>query len=468
MAGSINEIFLLELFKAGLTSKSFLDILVDHLQFHFLPSKHHKALFQKIVQLYELNGEIPTIGTLSQSFSKDEETLRLLQKIRSIDVSEKKDSLLSIFEKFIVDSMFISLYNKIGTLHNEGEEEKAISLLVSESNKIKDFSIKTQYYGSVFRDFELRNVERLKRQDKLASIKIPFSIHPTDFYTRGGMSKGTSTCIIARSGVGKSTFMRWVGVSAARLGFKVVHFQAEGTEQECYDAYDSAWTGIKLEDMEFGNIPKEKLDKILKAHNDIKAQRGDVFIKASETFDELSLNDCRDIITDINKIHGSIDLAIFDYAELFTTNKKYGTNESSERKRREDIGNKITNLATLFDCATLTATQASDIKYDKWNDPNFFITRSDIAEFKGFIRPFSNVLSLNQTEDEYEAEILRIYHDKFRKYRSGQLVHIAQSLQTSRFYNSQKTIELFWDSKVNKPRFVEQSKSKPKRNENKP
>jgi hypothetical protein len=459
----INEIFVNELFKASLTSRSFLEVVQQHVQYHYLPGKHYKALLQKIIQLFELNNTLPTIGSLSQSFSKDEEILKILQKVRNSDITDKHDSLLTILEKFIINARFISLYNDVGRLHNEGKQEQALELLQKESQAINDFSIKDTYYSSIFANFEKRNEERALRPHDLASSKIPFSMAPTDFYTRGGMSRGTSTCFMARSGAGKSTAKRWVGVSAARLGFRVVHFQAEGTEQECFDAYDSAWTGVRLEDMEFGDIPAEKLKAILKAHKDILARKGDVFIKASENFDEMSINDCRDVMDEIVKIHGPVDLGIFDYAELFTTNKKYPSTEAGERRRREDISNKITNIATIFNCATLTSTQANDIKPEKWNDPNYYMTRSDISEFKGFVKPFSTFITFNQTEDEYEAGVLRMYHDKFRKYRSGQLVKIAQSLDNSRFFNSQKTYELFWDEKLNRPKYIKEEEPKKKK-----
>ena len=73
------------------------------------------------------------------------------------------------------------------------------------------------------------------------------------------------------------------------------------------------------------------------------------------------------------------------------------------------------------------------------------MTRSDISEFKGAIKPFSYFLTLNQTDDEYDSGTMRIFIDKLRKYKSRRLFTIAQSMENSRFYNSSKTLDYFWD-----------------------
>ncbi len=76
----ISEDFLLELLKSCLTSKSILEIVIKHLQFHYIISETHKKLFERIIQVYELENTLPTIGSLSQDFTKDENVLKLYQK----------------------------------------------------------------------------------------------------------------------------------------------------------------------------------------------------------------------------------------------------------------------------------------------------------------------------------------------------------------------------------------------------
>ena len=140
-------------------------------------------------------------------------------------------------------------------------------------------------------------------------------------------------------------------------------------------------------------------------------------------------------------------MALFDYLELFTSRGKYSNTEAGERKRRADIANKIVNIATdkvLGGMVTGTMTQANDIKPDKWNNPEYNLTRSDISEYKAAINPFSYFFTFNQTSDERKNKIMRIYIDKLRKYFSGQTIRIYQAMEMSRFYDASETLKNFY------------------------
>ncbi len=450
MVKQLNETFLLELYKGCLTSKNFLEIIIKHLKYHYIPEESYKKIFEKISQDYELVQSLPTIGSLTQHFNNDEAVLKVLLKIKKTNIVDQKDILLKTFEKFIINAMFIDLYGRIGELHNDGKQEKAIKLLEYESQIIAKFSLKASAYTKVFSDYEKRYNERKNKSKENVNDKIPFGIHALDFFTRGGMSRGTSTLFLARSAGGKSTILRWIAKCAARIGLKVIHFQGEGTEKECLEAYDSGWTGVSLEDIEFSTIDSKKIQAIQKAQRDIVATNGEIFVKASETFDELTINDAVDIIEDIVKIHGPVDLIVFDYLEVFNIKGKYFNSEQGERKRRGDVADKITNIAVMFNCATITATQANDIRPEVYNNPDKVLTRSDTSENKLAIKPFSNFITLNQTDDEYEGGVIRLWVDKFRKYRKpNKAIKIYQALESSRFYDAVKSLELFWNEKTN-------------------
>jgi replicative DNA helicase len=454
MIQQLDEQFLLELFKGCLTSKNFLEVISKHLKYHYIPEQSYKIIFEKINQDFDLLQTLPTIGSLTQHFSqsKDESVLKTLLKIRNTNVTDNKDIIIKTFEKFIINAMFHDLYRRIGELHNDGKQDKAIKLLEQEANIIANFSIKDTYYTKVFGDYEKRQDQRrLKSKDNVGFNKVPFGIHALDHFTRGGMDMGTSHLFLGRSGAGKSTILRWIGLCAARQGFRVIHFQGEGTENECLVAYDAGWTSIDLSEMEFGMVPQEKVISIQKANRDIIASGGEIFVKASDSFDDLTVNDCKDIIEDIEKVHGKVDLIIFDYLEIFSIKGKYFNSETGERKRREDIANKMTNIATSFNSVVVTATQANDIRPDKYNNPDFVMTRSDISEFKGALKPFSSLITLNQSDDECDNNVGRLWVDKFRKYKRPNVpIRVAQSLNNSRYYDSKRSLEMFWDDKLNK------------------
>ena len=101
----------------------------------------------------------------------------------------------------------------------------------------------------------------------------------------------------------------------------------------------------------------------------------------------------------------------------------------------ENILDQFASYTTLFTLACLTP--------DQYNNPNFILTRSHISEFKGFIKPFSNFITINQTDDEKTNSIVRLHADKFRKKPSSITFWGVQSLNSHRFFNLKKTREMF-------------------------
>ena len=94
-----------------------------------------------------------------------------------------------------------------------------------------------------------------------------------------------------------------------------------------------------------------------------------------------------------------------------------------------------------------TATQSSSIDEEKRNDPEFVITRAQLSEDKGKIRPFDVFITINQTRDEMKDETMRLHTDKLRDYKRGDPIHIANNFAYSRFYDRVRTLNMDWDEK---------------------
>jgi energy-coupling factor transporter ATP-binding protein EcfA2/chaperonin cofactor prefoldin len=443
--GKLSPDFVIELIKCCFTSQKIFDICKQHLKYHYLQSEAQKKVVKFLYDTHSTTNVVPTIGVTGQTFATDREVIALLAQVKKVDVhNDAHDTILNQFESFIKKSRFIALYTKVGELFNQGKQEEAIQSLDKESEEIANFKLKEKFYTRLFAEYENRVEQRSNNRDTKEKRYCQWGIHELDDVTRG-IEYGRSALLMARSGGGKSTMLKWVGLVNGRQGKRVVHFQAEGTEDECKVAYDAAWTGIALDDMEMGNIPSTSQVKIKKAHKDILSNGGEIFIYGVEQFDSLSIEQCREIIIDIEKIYGKVDLVIFDYLEKFTLLGSYNNNESAERKRRMDIADKITNIATEFKCAVLTATQANDVKVTDYNKADFVLTRNHLAEVKPVVNPFSYFITINQTDDEYENGIARLYCDKLRKSKRGKVVRIYQALNQGRFYDSMKTVQHFYN-----------------------
>ena len=104
---------------------------------------------------------------------------------------------------------------------------------------------------------------------------------------------------------------------------------------------------------------------------------------------------------------------------------------------------KLKNICIEFKCAGVTASQVADMKPSEYNDSSWNMTRHNVAMAKGLVDPFSFFFTCNSTADEYKDNTCRIFVDKARKYKSGQLIYLATNFKLSRFYDRNRTIELF-------------------------
>lgn len=441
----LQEDFIVEFIKCCLTSEKIMEICCLHMKYQYLNTTAQKRVVKYIVDFYNLNKKLPSIGLIGQAFPEDRNVLQLLLRIKECKVEEIKDDIVTGFEKFIKESRFVLLYDKMAELYNTGKKEEAVQYALSETSEIHEFSLKQGYFPTVFEDFDQRTVSRLEAQhnEETSTVRkdrLVWGIKEIDKST-GGARRKTLGAFMARSGGGKSTVMRWVGLSNARLGYKVVHFSAEGSEDEVMDAYDAAWTSLKLEDISYGDIPTEKSERIKNVRRAVLENGGEIYVYAVDSFDGLTLLDCNRILENLTSTVGPIDMIIWDYLELFSkTPNQTVSSEGMERKRREDVANTMVNLCVRYNAFGLTATQANDIPFEKWNNPDWCMKRNEISEFKGMVKPLAYFFTVNATVDEREDNVARIYYDKLRHSKGeGTVIGICQSLDNGRFYDSQAT-----------------------------
>lgn len=445
-----------------LRSKEVLDLVNSFLDPKLMPDVAYEW-FVKQIRLHYIatGGKFHSIAGLSLQAEKisDDDKLDkivfLLERVDSIEKGEGKEQIIFHLNTYIRESKFLDLHERVADLFNKNERDKAINVLAKESQEISSFTIFNERQQLVYKDFEERNKNRKEAYanrdesfDLSHESKIPTGIHALDYYIGGGVERGKSFLFMARSGGYKSTFLRWCGNHAASLGFNVVHFQAEGKKQEVLNKYDSLWTGVSNKQIEIGHLPKDKQDKILAAHKNLLSRGGDIYVSAHEQFGSFMLEQCYSTLVELSKTI-RIDLIIFDYLELFNIGGFF-SEKNGERMRREKIANGITNMGVEFNAATMAAYQAMDIKTDDYNNPHFIMRRSHANEFKGIIKPFSYFVTGNQTDDEYDSEIMRINIDKLRDEKGNRLFKIKMAPEFGKFYDSKNTLRLFWDISSNK------------------
>jgi hypothetical protein len=455
----LNADYLFELAKAAIEDKNFFSLVKQYMRKEYMPNEQLSKVYDYMFNYFDANDKIPSIGVIAQSFSENSEVLSVIAKIKTSHISDIKDGLLKTFEKFIKEMMFVYTYERTKDLYNEGKHDEAISLLAEEAEKIAEFAIVSQRYTKVFEGFDDRQELRqaMGLTESKVHKKIPTGIPQFDHYTYGGQEIGTAKLVISRSGIGKSTYLRQCGYHAAYMGNIVVHFQAEGKEEEVSDAYDSMWTNIPLVDMQYGRIPeKYPAFKLEEARKAILSNGGEIIVVPFDKFGTASIADCRAILLEIMKTH-NVSSVIFDYLELFDpgNGKKYSPSDEGERWRKKHTSQAIVNIATEFHLAVITATQSNDVPEALWNDPQQVITRSNIANLRATIDAFPYCVTLNQTKDEDDNGVMRIHVEKLRKYKvssSESTFKIAQGRNRGKLVDIPETYKKFWNKDLKRPK----------------
>ena len=432
--------FLHELFRSCMINHKVMDICNSHFKFEYIPDDLSglKLIWKSIKVTFSSSGKVPSFGVISQQNENSISVQEELGIMKSIDIKIlNEDSLLEELEDYIKNVSFSLLNQKIVNLYNNDRQDEAIKLSAEESAKLANFSLKNNslFYMRSFTDFDKFMIDQQNNFEENGGIedKIKFDIDELDEMTYGGMDITDTLLFVARSGVGKSTFARWLGYrNCVYYGRDVLHIQLEGSKEEAFGKYAQMWTKQSLRNIRRGDISNASLDKVQKFLNNMKRWERDIDIYASEKFDEVSMVDIRNIAYEYQKIKGKFpDLIIIDSLDLCHPGDglKYGYDTQSVKMKKNNTAKAMKNLATEIRTRIATVDQASDVNISNWNDPDYVMTRSDISGDKNLVNAFSFVLTGNQTVEEMKNNV------------SKPIVKICTNYSKGIFYDTKRTKE---------------------------
>lgn len=444
MESRLDASFYNELIKGCIVKKSFFSLVNNHLKPSFLPEGAYRVLWGEITGFERKYDKIPSFGVLRQRLADSTEdaaegALELLADIKDI-IKVDYDSVLKEFEGFVKKSMFLAAYKDLAELYNKGKKDAAYTKFKEVGDTLNAFSLQAESGELVFGNFSGRHVDRILENSGNLHKQMywPMGIDLLDHYMDGGTYRGEITLLLGNSGVGKSQALIHSGISTARRGGRVVHIQAEGTKRQVMDRYDAAWTGTLYKDMKRANIPDEKFKALQKVVR--KVGKGEIHVFCKQKFGAFTVPEIRNIVWEVIRKYGVVDKIIVDYLELIEPGDGIIYRASEERQRQTKLSRAFKDLAVETDSALDTATQATVEAPETKENPDYVMTEWNLSEDKGKIRAFDNFISMNQTRDEKQEGIIRLYGGKFRENQSGQIIKIATALHRARFYDRIKTI----------------------------
>ena len=437
----LNPNFLNELIRSLVTHPRVLVVCLTELKFEYMPSRQYKEIWNFISSHHRKYQQPPTIGHLFQGLAVDPETIAVLEHVKMANLPAP-DVVLDQLEVFIKQKKFSESFALAREAFNKGDHDLAYSTYEKNAIEIAQYSLSGKNVETVFGGYNERDQKRQQVDNSKRMGKVPFRIDDLDDVSYGGVNYGDTCCFLAQSGVGKSKLLKWIAMQNAVAGISGVHIQAEGTHAECMTLYDAMWTSNPVKNLERGTMPEGLYEQLQQAIQYYVAQKSDIHVYSFEQFGSGSMIDVRNIIADLIR-EFDIQFICLDYLEKMNTGGKhrYGSNDdSTERTRRLQLAMAFKDLCVEFNLAGFTATQASTIAPDVWNQESFVMTRYNTSEAKSLVDPFSYFISLNQTTEEKKMDRLRLHCDKIRKYKSGWTIPIKTAYDYEWFYHRDATI----------------------------
>lgn len=449
----LTEHFLLELFKLSFLKKQILEVLREHVKYQYLPDEIPalKKILKAIISVYGNTNNLPTFGAISQFYPSDIDVQDYLQRIKNANIPDTEQTLKHL-EEYIKLSRFQLMFEKSRDLYNNDKQKEAIEFTSKESEEIVNFSItqNTSYFVKVFAGFNEFEKEKNEARDRgdFDKEKVPFGITCLDEDTYGGIDKTDTVCFLARSGEGKSTILKHIGMYACRMGYKVLHIQLESSRTECLEKYHQLWLAKPYMEVKYGdfNFTEAERNKVNSVIAQMIAKYRDIDIYGAEQFDEVNCNDIRNLVIRYGKENGEYpDLILVDYLGLLHPGDgiKYGIDSVSTKARKENSAKKLKNIALEFKTRVVTAEQADGIEKQNWNSPDWNMDRHNVSGAKNLSDSFSYFITWNRTEAEAKNGMGRLYKDKLRNYHpTNKVSRIATAYEYGRFYDLKRTKEL--------------------------
>ena len=450
--GKLNPGFMAEIFKLMFSDEVIMRIASEYLKYELIPKEWvgYKFILREAIIQYTEKNKLPSIGVICQKLC-DEDAVQLAAKEIKKAALIDREIAIDQLQSFVKETEFELLSRKVHDLYEEGKKEEAIRVNAEESQRILEMSFRSKSGGfqSVFGGFHERMVERRMEGDAASEkpVKVPFGVDRLEDVSFGGMEIGDTSLWIARSGVGKSSILKWHGYSAAIRGVPVLHIQLEGGIKACMQIYDQLWSAQSYSDIKSGNISSKDRKKIEQAIKEVKELSSDIEVYGFKKFGQASMSDVRQLCYDYFNAHGKFPgLVILDSLDLVKTgiSKKIDSDPDHKKEKLQTCAQLLKNLADEIGAPIITSTQTSDVPFEVWNNPDKVIDRSYTEGDKTLVKPFSFVFTLNMTIEEKANATARIYVDKLRDYKESQeVITIATNYDKRRFYHRGRTMEMY-------------------------
>jgi replicative DNA helicase len=307
---------------------------------------------------------------------------------------------------FVKRNIFARTFAETRELYNSGKVDQAYDLMMQRMEELHATTWEQADRGWIAEEYGVREVRR-GREDP-SENSVPTGFNWLDHILQGGLSKGELGLWIAYSKIGKTTMLVQHGKAAVRNSFiPTAHFVFEGSRRQVENRYDASFSGELYNKVKLGDTTSELYHK---AFRNYQLLRGLLVVSGFTERWDYSVVDIHEELKTLRRAYGFIPkLVIVDYGDLLTGREKRYRNEYERQKAAFRDLKSLANRGY----ALWTASQAqrpekgADVKAD-------FVKSRQIADAYEKIRVSDFIGSLNQTLDEKDAKVMRLYAELYR------------------------------------------------------
>jgi len=407
---------------------------MKYLEPSYFESENLAWFFEKIKERFEETGNIPgrlffeeEARKLPPKESKIKlKMLDLLLKMKLTDIDYMKDQLID----FVKRNIFFDSHEEAAALYNEGKTNNAYDITMGGIERIHEVSFDEDKIVKLS-DFDKISIEYYMKMSR-GEHKFPTNIKRLDRILGGGLSRGEVGLVQAEAKKGKSIFLLHCGFSCVRsFAGKVAHFILEGTKEQCIFRYQARLAEYNYHEIKNNTMPAQISTKLSREYKRL----GDRLriIEMSDKFEYTVL----DIIAEIKemRMRGFFpDMVIVDYADLLSPRKQYSKIATDNYAAMKWVYRDLKVLAMKEKIAIWTASQSQRPKKEAWKKKETK-TMADIADSIEKVRVIDFLGSLNQTQEEEKAGIIRLYADVYRDGKCSKSIPIKTDFSKMIFYS---------------------------------
>jgi replicative DNA helicase len=331
--------FQLKVISSLLKHKQFLQNVYDNINENEFENPAHKWIITETQKYYQKYHTNPTPEYLSIELKKlDNEVLKIsiAEQLKEAlkAVNDDRDYVEKEYSTFCKNQQLKTALMSSVDLLSKGNYDDIRSII--------DSALKAGEDKTVGHEYEKDVETRYRLEERRA---VPTNWAHVNELLMGGLGAGDLGMILGGPGGGKSWFLVNIGSAAIKMGYNVLHYTLELSQDYVGKRYDAVLTGI-----EFQQIHNHR-DSIEKAIDEIK---GKLIIKefpmgkTTPSTIEAHIQKCVTL--------GTVpDLVIIDYVDLLRSR-----NKSSERKDEiDDVYTSIKGLARQINTPIWTVSQVN-------------------------------------------------------------------------------------------------------------